>query len=76
MIVISKEEIPVFAFNTKTNEFAVLGHKFEGVNSIEEFIQYITNLDKRVKKLEQINQEHQKLNGELREKINKLKENK
>lgn len=47
----NKEEIPVFSWNTKTKEFYVLGHKFDGVNSIEDFINYITNLDKENKQL-------------------------
>lgn len=44
--------IPMFTFNTKTKEFSVLGHKFDGVNSIEDFINYIYNLDKENKQLE------------------------
>ena len=47
----NNEEIPLFRWNTKTKEFYVLGHKFDGVNSIEDFIDYITNLDKENKKL-------------------------
>lgn len=38
------DEIPMFSWNTKTKEFFVLGHKFDGVNSIEDFINYINNL--------------------------------
>ena len=47
------DEIPIFAFNTKTKEFSVLGHEFEGVNSIEDFINYIYNLDKENKQLKE-----------------------
>lgn len=55
------DEIPMFTFNTKTKEFRVLGHKFEGVNSIEDFINYIHNLGKE--------------NKELKEKVNQLETN-
>lgn len=47
------EEVPIFSWNTKTKEFFVLGHKFDGVNSIEEFIDFILNLDKENKELKQ-----------------------
>ena len=47
----NNEEIPVFSWNTKTKEFYILGHTFTGVNSIKDFIDYITNLDKENKKL-------------------------
>ena len=91
----NKEEIPVFRWNTETKEFYVLEHKFDGVNSIEDFINYIHNLDKENKQLkennmsmqeemartwkklddlQQIEQEHQKINGELREENKKYKE--
>ena len=29
------DEVPMFSWNTKTKEFYVLGHKFDGINSIE-----------------------------------------
>ena len=45
------DEIPIFSWNTKTKEFYVLEHKFDGVNSIEDFINYIHNLDKENKQL-------------------------
>lgn len=45
------DEVPMFSWNTKTKEFYVLGHKFDGVNSIEDFINYITDLDKENKQL-------------------------
>lgn len=91
----NKEEIPVFRWNTETKEFYVLEHKFDGVNSIEDFINYIHNLDKenqqlkennmsmqeemartwkKLDDLQQIEQEHQKINGELREENKKYKE--
>lgn len=50
----NREEIPMFTFNTKTKEFSVLDHKFEGVNSIEDFINYIHNLDKENKQLKSV----------------------
>lgn len=50
----NKKEIPVFSWNTKTKEFCVLGHHFEGTNSIEEFITYITNLNKENTNLKQV----------------------
>ena len=53
MILRGIDEIPLFTFNTKTKEFSVLGHKFEGVNSIEDFINYIYNLDKENKQLKE-----------------------
>ena len=57
------DEIPMFTFNTKTKEFSVLGHKFEGVNSIEDFINYIHNLGKENKELkEKVNQLESTLN--------------
>lgn len=55
------DEIPMFTFNTKTKEFSVLGHKFEGVNSIEDFINYIYNLGTE--------------NQQLKENVNKLETN-
>lgn len=45
------DEIPIFSWNTSTKEFEVLGHKFEGINSIEDFINYIYGLDKENKRL-------------------------
>ena len=46
------DELPIFSWNTKTKEFYVLGHKFDGINSIEDFINYIHNLDKENKSLQ------------------------
>lgn len=46
------DELPMFSWNTKTKEFYVLGHKFDGINSIEDFINYIHNLDKENKSLQ------------------------
>ena len=46
------DESPIFSWNTKTKEFYVLGHKFDGINSIEDFINYIHNLDKENKSLQ------------------------
>ena len=46
------DEVPMFSWNTKTKEFYVLGHKFDGINSIEDFINYIHNLDKENKSLQ------------------------
>ena len=60
----NNEEIPLFRWNTKTKEFYVLGHKFDGVNSIEDFIDYITNLDKENKKYKEIvDKANKKLNN-------------
>ena len=53
MILRGIDEIPMFTFNTKTKEFSVLGHKFEGVNSIEDFCNYIHNLDEENKQLKE-----------------------
>ncbi|MBO7712741.1 MAG: hypothetical protein J6S85_04465 [Methanobrevibacter sp.] len=48
------EEIPVFSWNTKTKEFNVLGHKFDSVNSVEEFIEYLQSQDKEIERLNNI----------------------
>ena len=72
------DELPIFSWNTKTNEFYVLEHKFDGINIIEDFINYIHNLDKENKflqsqlkakeeenkQLKAINKEHERLNKE------------
>ena len=72
------DELPIFSWNTKTKEFYVLGHKFDGINSIEDFINYIHNLDKENKylqsrlkakeeenkQLKAINKEYERLNKE------------
>ena len=50
------EEIPVFSWDTKTKEFSVLGHKFYGINSIEEFIEYLQNQDKKIERLQKENE--------------------
>lgn len=55
-----KEETPVFKWNTKTKEFYVLGHKFEGVNSIEDFVKFLTDL--------------QQENSELKKKLSSVEE--
>ena len=47
----NNEEIPLFRWNTKTKEFYVLGHKFDGVNSIEDFVDFINDLQQENKKL-------------------------
>lgn len=54
------EEIPVFSWNTKTKEFNVLGHKFDCVNSVEEFIEYLQNQDKEIERLNNIINELEK----------------
>ena len=43
------------------------------LNQPEEIIDYIKQLNNRIIELEQINEEHQKLNGQLMEEIKKLK---
>lgn len=45
------DEIPMFSWSTNTKEFYVLGHKLDGVNSIEDFINYIHKLDKENQQL-------------------------
>ena len=57
MMIKGIDEIPIFSWNTQTKEFYVLGHKFDGVNSIEDFINYIYNLDKENKQLKEQRQE-------------------
>lgn len=46
IIVKGIDEVPMFSWNINTKEFYVLGHKFDGVNSIEDFVNYIYNLEK------------------------------
>lgn len=60
------DEIPMFTFNTKTKEFSVLGHKIEGVNSIGDFINYIHNLGKENKELQQKVNQLEQANKSLR----------
>ena len=62
----NKEEIPIFRWNTKTKEFYVLGHKFDGINSIEDFINYIHNLDKENKSLQSQLKSKEEENQELK----------
>lgn len=45
------DEVSMFSWDTKTKEFWVLGHKFDGVNSIEDFVNYIYNLDNENRQL-------------------------
>ena len=66
------DKLPIFSWNTKTKEFYVLGHKFDGINSIEDFINYIHNLDKENKSL----QSQLKANQEvIKEAINYIDDN-
>lgn len=51
MVIKGIDEIPMFSWNTKTKEFYVLGHKFDGVNSIEDFVDFINNLQQENEKL-------------------------
>ena len=53
-------EIPVFAWEPKTKGIWVLGHKFEGVDSIEQFIEFITNLQEENERLNNIINELEK----------------
>lgn len=46
-------ETPVFSWNTKTKQFFVLGHKFDGVNSIEDFINFIYDLQQENQQLKE-----------------------
>ena len=63
------DEVPMFSWNTKTKEFYVLGHKFDGINSIEDFINYIHNLDKENKSLQSQLKEKEEVIKEAREYI-------
>ena len=60
------DEVPMFSWNTKTKEFYVLGHKFDGINSIEDFINYIHNLDKENKSLQSQLKEKEEENEQLK----------
>ena len=60
------DELPIFSWNTKTKEFYVLGHKFDGINSIEDFINYIHNLDKENKSLQSQLKEKEEENEQLK----------
>lgn len=60
------DELPIFSWNTKTKEFYVLGHKFDGINSIEDFINYIHNLDKENKSLQSQLKSKEEENQELK----------
>ena len=66
------DEIPMFSWNTKTKEFYVLGHKFDGVNSIEDFINYINNLEQENQQLEDKVKWYEKENTHNQEIIIKL----
>lgn len=48
--------------------------KFKAVPKADDLMKDNVRLEKRVKELEQINEEHRKLNGELRQKISELEE--
>ena len=60
------DELPIFSWNTKTKEFYVLGHKFDGINNIEDFINYIHNLDKENKSLQSQLKSKEEENQELK----------
>ena len=60
------DELPIFSWNTKTKEFYVLGHKFDGINSVEDFINYIHNLDKENKSLQSQLKSKEEENQELK----------
>lgn len=47
------DEIPMFSWNTETKEFYVAGHKLDGINSMEDFINYIHNLKKENQELKE-----------------------
>lgn len=63
------DELPIFSWNTKTKEFYVLGHKFNGINSVEDFINYIHNLDKENKSLQSQLKAKEEENKQLKEKL-------
>ena len=65
------DELPIFSWNTKTKEFYVLGHKFDGINSIEDFINYIHNLDKENKSLQSQLKSKEEVIKEAREYVEK-----
>lgn len=67
------DELPIFSWNTKTKEFYVLGHKFDGINSIEDFINYIHNLDKENKFLQSQLKAKEEENKQLKEQVQDLK---
>ena len=75
MILRGIDEIPMFTFNTKTKEFSVLGHKFEGVNSIEDFCNYIHGLDEENKQLQEKEELHLNRIDELTDRVVKLETN-
>ena len=60
------DELPIFSWNTKTKYFYVLGHKFDGINSIEDFINYIHNLDTENKSLQSQLKSKEEENQELK----------
>lgn len=68
------DELPIFSWNTKTKEFYVLGHKFAGINSIEDFINYIHNLDKENKSLQSQLKSKEEENQQLKEVIEEVRE--
>ena len=67
------DELPIFSWNTKTKEFYVLGHKFDGINSIEDFINYIHNLDKENKSLQSQLKSKEEENQELQKQLEYLR---
>lgn len=68
------DEIPVFSWNTKTKEFFVLNNKFDGVNSVQDFIEFLNNLQKENQQLKGSLQMHEILLRANVEENQRLKE--
>ncbi len=68
------DEILVFSLNTKTKEFFVLNNKFDGVNSVQDFIEFLNNLQKENKQLKGSLETHEILLKANAEENQKLKE--
>lgn len=67
----NKEHIPVFSWNTETKEFYVLGHKFDGVNSVEDFINFLVKLQQENQKLKKQLETLEKTNKQLISKLDR-----
>lgn len=52
--IIGIDEIPMFSIDTDTKEFYVLGEKINGINSIDDYINFIRNLQEENKNLKEL----------------------
>lgn len=52
--IIGIDEIPMFSIDTDTKEFYVLGEKINGINSIDDYINFIRNLQQENKNLKEL----------------------